>query len=205
MWALERLTLDHVLTRCRDADLIAEVPHFITVRRVRYERWGGYDAQEFMLFDPFIDLLVRLGAAVSFNFDPGADVRYDTLIRKFGFCMPWFRLEALSERILRIEGERNEVGRVLQFVASGKRYRLEMDPCYGRYGYTLEIVAMLNRALEDAGREERFLPVRRDERQVFLFARHEVARALASTIYLPVEDEPALVNDAVRRFLDAHR
>jgi hypothetical protein len=194
-----------VLRRCREAGLIAEVPDSPTVKRVRYEHWGGYDDNEFTLFDPLIDLLVQLGAAVSFNYDPSAEIRYDKLIRKFGLCMPWFRLEALSERVLRIEGERDEMGRVVQFVAGVRRYRLDMDKTIGRYVYARQIVAMLNRALEDAGREERFLAVRRDERQVFLFARPDVARELAFALYLPLDDEPALMNDAVQRFLDARR
>jgi hypothetical protein len=190
-----------VLFRCRDAGLIAEMP-VDTVKRLRDEHWGGYDDAEFRLFNPFVDVLVSLGAAVSYRWEPGEEIRYDRLLRRFGRCMPWFPLEAVAERVTPSTDPREATTRLLQFVAGGRRYRMDCDGT-GSYVYGGDLAELLNRALEDARHPERFFCVRCDEQWVFVFGLPDVVHELARTIYLPLFDEPALLDDAARRFVEA--
>jgi hypothetical protein len=197
-WALEGWTLERLLSRCHESGLIAATPDREMVRRAWVDCWAGDDDNDFHLFEPFVTLLVEVGTAVHFSYDPSRPICYDSLIHEFNRCMPWFHLEALSETVL---GESNEEGRLVQFVVGDARYRLEMGSSHGRYTYGSDIAALLNRALEDHGRGERFAPIRKDEQFVFVFGPHDVLRELAHSIYLPLVEEPQIAERAVQEFI----
>jgi hypothetical protein len=173
IWALEGWTLEHLLGHCRNFGLISPVAGVFDADSARC-RYGSGEDRAFSLLNPLVDLLAEEGAAVHFQAEHRQySPRYDRLIRRFMRCtQPWLRLSALTDVVDYADG--TAVGLTVQFVARGRRYRLEMFHHSKRY-YPRYIVPMLNTVVRESGHDEEFVAIEdADQRLSYLFGPIEV-------------------------------
>jgi hypothetical protein len=200
IWALEGWTLVHLLGQCRGIGLISHVAEFEADRASRHNE---YEYGSFSLLNPLVDLLAVEGAAVHFQAEHRQyPPRYDHLIRRFMRCtQPWLRLSALTEVVDYADG--TPAGFTVQFVARGRRYRLEMFHHTKRY-YPRYIVPMLNTVVRESGHDEEFVAIEdADQRLSYLFGPIEAIHRVSRQLFIPLMHKREIADEAVEAYRQA--
>ena len=159
-----------------------------------------------------LDVLVAAEAVIMFDAETGEiPCRHDKLIRQFAATSRGlFDPSGVLEQFEFPSPDQVQDGEyTLSFVHDGRLYTGQLQN-NGDWYDVERVVAMVNRALADAGREERFLPlVPEDQTAAFVFGDPALLKPVAEEFHLPLGDDPnaamKLGRDFEQRAMEALR
>jgi hypothetical protein len=139
----------------------------------------------------FLDVLGKAGLMHAFDTETGVvPVRHDQLIETLADVSHGaLQVEASSEVMLKKHKEDWDAPYRVQFISKGRLYRFEARNLGDWYDVE-RVVIILNKALEDGGRQERFLPLNTgDQTSMLVCMKPAMLKELAEKYYLPIGDD----------------